>query len=80
MKNKLTDLNDHLFAQIERLGDESVKGDKLQEEISRSKAVTGIAREIVTNAALQLKAIELKVKHKGLRDGDIPTGLIGSDQ
>lgn len=56
MKNKLTDLNNHLFAALERLNDESIKGDKLEEEISRSKAVTGVAREIIANGKLVLEA------------------------
>ena len=56
MKNKLPDLNNHLFSQLERLSDESLKGDGLKEEISRAKAVSVIARNIVENAALMLEA------------------------
>ena len=59
MKNKLTDLNDHLFAEIERLGDEDLKGDELLQEVHRAKAVTGIASQIIANGQLVLKAIEL---------------------
>ncbi len=56
MKNKLLDLNNHLFAQLERLSDEGLKGDELKEEINRSKAVTGVSKEIVSNARLALDA------------------------
>ncbi|WP_421217970.1 hypothetical protein [Aeromonas enteropelogenes] len=56
MKNKLTDLNNHLFAQLERLGDESLTGDKLKEEILRSKAVASVSSQIVNNARLALDA------------------------
>jgi len=56
MKNKLTDLNNHLFAQLERLSDEELKGEELSTEIERSKAVSCIAKDIVSNAKLVLDA------------------------
>jgi len=56
MKNKLIDLNDHLFAEIERLSDEDLKGDALTEEVGRAKSVSNIAAQIINNANLALKA------------------------
>ena len=52
MKNKLSDLNNHLFAQLERLGDEGIKGDELKDEIERGKSMASVAKEIVSNAKL----------------------------
>lgn len=60
MKNKLADLNNHLFAQLERLGEEDLKGDDLTEEISRAKAITSVAQQIVNNGNLVLNAIKTK--------------------
>ena len=62
MKNSILDLHNHLFAQLERLSDESVKGDHLREELSRAKAVMGVADVLVQNAALMLEAEKLKSK------------------
>lgn len=56
MKNKLVDLNNHLFAELERLSDEELKGDALTEEIVRSKAVSDIAGKIIANANVVLQA------------------------
>ena len=42
--------------QLERLNDEDLKGDKLTEEIERSKAVTNVAKEIIANANIVLQA------------------------
>ena len=75
MQNKLTDLNNHLFCQLERLSDEEVIGDKLVEEIERSRAITSVANQIIGNATLVLNA------QKALNDGMIrraPLMMIGA--
>jgi len=56
MKNKLTDLNDHLFEQLERLNDDDLTGDQLNAEIARSKAMTNVAQTIINNGELLLNA------------------------
>ena len=72
MKNSLSDLNNHLFAQMERLSDESLNGEKLQEEIQRAKVVTGVSSQIISNARLVLDAEDYS---RGLRTDDTPEVL-----
>ncbi len=73
MRNSLSDLNNHLFAQMERLSDESLKGDELREEIDRSKAVTSVSGQIIQNARTLLDAAEIYGK---LRPEEMPEVLL----
>ena len=78
-KNKLVNLNDHLFEQLERLNDESLTGEKLQEERERAKSMAQIANTIISNGELALKAIK-HFDEYGKEDNDIPGILqIGDD-
>lgn len=54
MKNSLIDLNNHLFAQLERLSAEDLAGEKLKDELDRSKAISTLAKDVVSNATLVL--------------------------
>lgn len=56
MKNKLSDLNNHLFAQLERLGDETINPEQLAQEIDRGKAISSLAKDIIANGKLVLDA------------------------
>lgn len=57
MKNKIEDLRNHLFAQLERLSDEDLKGEDLSNEIKRSKAIAEVAQQVVAAADIELKFI-----------------------
>lgn len=56
MKNTLGDLNNHLFAQLERLGDEDLTGEALQEEMERAKSISIVSKQIIDNANVVLQA------------------------
>lgn len=74
MKNKLIDLNNHLFAQIERLSDESIVGNKLKEEVDRAKAVQGVANAIINNAKLALDA-QIAINDGAIKKAPVMIGL-----
>lgn len=63
MKNKLSDLNNHLFAQLERLSDESLTPEQIDQEVTRAAAIVDVSNQIVKNADLQLKAANLVANH-----------------
>lgn len=63
MENKLTDLNNILFEQIERLNDDDLQGDALKQQIKKSRAIESIAGMIIANANTVLKAEKLKMEY-----------------
>jgi hypothetical protein len=63
VKNNLSDLNDHLFAQMERLGVEGITPEQLEIEVKRAEAMVAVADQISSNADLQLRAARLFADH-----------------
>lgn len=73
VKNRQIDLDNHLFAELERLGDESLTDEQLEKEIRRAKAISNVAQQINTSRANSLKATEYldraTVNHSKLPEG-----------
>lgn len=58
-KNKLTDLNNHLFTQLERLNEEGMTDEQVKKEVSRAKAISGIASQVIKSAKVTIDAMKL---------------------
>lgn len=63
MKNRLGDLNNHLFAQLERLSDEEISDEEIAREVQRADAMVKISDQIINGASTQLKAARLFADH-----------------
>jgi hypothetical protein len=50
-------MSDHLYESLEWLGDRSLKGDDLKEEIRRAEAKCKVAQQIIANNNTILKAV-----------------------
>lgn len=59
-KNGLMDLNDHLFMELERLGNEDMTDEELEREIKRAHAIQGVAQQTISNANTMLSALKLQ--------------------
>lgn len=58
MKNKLIDLNNHLFEMIERLNDD-LSDEELEKEIKRAAAMSNLSKQVIDNAKVELEATKL---------------------
>ena len=79
MKNKIEDLRNHLFAELERLGE--IKKPK-QADIDRAKAIAEVSKALIDTARVEvdhLRALEaLGVRVQPNQDGSLGTGFIGT--
>ncbi|RVJ03353.1 hypothetical protein [Sinorhizobium medicae] len=63
MKNRLIDLNNHLFSQLERLTEENLSSEQIEQEVKRSEAIVAVSEQIIRNSDLSLKAANLVANH-----------------
>lgn len=57
--SKISDLNTHLFAQLDRLSAQGLSAEQIEQEVKRAGAIVAIADQVVSNAQTQLKAAQL---------------------
>lgn len=65
-QNKMEDLRNHLFAALERLGDEELTPEELDREVKRSQAIGNVAQQVIQSAKIEVDFIKA-------------TGMIGTD-
>jgi hypothetical protein len=58
-RNKISDLNNHLFAQLEKLNDDELKGENLSTEVERARAMSSLASQIISSTKLTLDAMKM---------------------
>lgn len=63
MSTSLRDLNNHLFAQLERLADPEISAERLDHEVKRAEALVAVADQVTSNAGLQIQAAKLFATH-----------------
>jgi benzoyl-CoA reductase/2-hydroxyglutaryl-CoA dehydratase subunit BcrC/BadD/HgdB len=72
-RNKLSDLNNHLFEQLERLNDEELSNEDLEKEIKRQRSMSEVATNIIEINRISMDAIKLIAK------GDISINELPSE-
>ena len=73
----LKDLNDYLFAQLDRLDNADFKDGELMAEVERAECICKVSAQIINNANTVLSAVRLKEQTLGVGNAKNVTALIG---
>ncbi|MBR2999583.1 MAG: hypothetical protein IKF39_01180 [Oscillospiraceae bacterium] len=77
MKNTLSDLNNILFEQLERVNDDELTGEEMEMQLKKTDTIVRVSEQIVKNGELAFKAIQHKDKYYGIVDKQLPPMLEG---
>lgn len=72
----LKDLNDYLFAQLDRLDNADFKDGELMAEVERAECICKVSAQIISNANTVLSALRLKEQVMASSDKSV-SALIG---
>lgn len=73
MKNRLIDLNNHLFTQLERLTGEGLTAEQIETEVKRADAIVAVSEQVIKTSDLTLKAAHLVANHGDRIKNMLPT-------
>lgn len=63
MSHKPADLNNHLFAALDRLSNPNLTGEQLENEVERSRAMIGVSKQILDLQKNVLEAEKLRIEY-----------------
>lgn len=78
MRNKVVDLNNHLFEQLERLNDDELSAEDLEKEVHRTESMVQISKVIIENERIQLEVAQLMAEYG--RTEFVPENLMIEDK
>lgn len=79
MNNKISDLNNILFEQMERINDDSLTDAQLDNAIRKAEAVNDIAKTIIDNARVTVAAQKMLMEYDGTRSVDMKFLGVGNE-
>lgn len=80
MKNNLSDLNNHLFAMLEELGDDDSSKDsgRLDQLLKRARSMCDVSSQILRVADMQVKAVRM-AEDIGMSNAELPALIAVKD-
>lgn len=65
MKNKISDLRNHMFEALERLNSDELSEDQLKSEIARAQAISEVGKVIVDSAKTEIMFAKVQERMGG---------------